>query len=43
MTKDIEKKSKRPLVIKMIAFALIAGIVRLAVKAWNSDNNLWEN
>lgn len=43
MTKDVEKKSKGPFVIKLVALAVIAGIVRLAIRAWNGDSNLWEN
>lgn len=43
MTTEIEKKSKGPFVIKLIALAAIVGIVRLAIRAWNGDNHLWEN
>ena len=43
MSKEIEKKSKGPFVIKLIALATIVGIIRLAIRAWNSDKQMWEN
>ena len=43
MTKEIEKKSKGPFVIKLTALVAIVGIIRLAYKAWVGDNKLWEN
>lgn len=44
MTKDIEKQSKKhPVVVTLIALVTLAGIVRLIVKALNSDNHTWEN
>ena len=43
MTKDIEKKSKHPIIIMLITLATLAGIVSLIAKALNSDNHTWEN
>ena len=43
---ELEKKSKRPLVIKLIVLGALVALVRFVVKNYNSDlkvDKLWED